>query len=727
MKSNGNNESGKNSYDIAVRQFRQHILPGGLWNRINGRNDAFPPTKVWGYGPAIDPKPDVAPSPASQFNYPAYTVETTSGIPVNVRWINDLVNKDGEFLPHFLPVDQTVHWANPKQKCDTGMMGTDCEGTSQRPYKGPVPIVVHVHGAHVDPHSDGYPEAWWLPAATNIPATYATEGSLFDDANGQPRGRNSGYADYFYRNDQPATTLWYHDHTLGMTRLNVYAGPAGYWLIRGGVNGDSFVDDGTTATENDGILPGPAPVSGDTLLELNAPGLIPGTTDKRSGIREIPILIQDRSFNDDGSLFYPKSRAFFEGVRRDQLRIPLAPYSDVLPIWNPEAFFNTIVVNGTTWPFLNVEPDRYRLRLLNGCNSRFLNLSLIAYDGAGNVLGEIPFYQIGAEEGFLQQVVEIKTGFATLLSGNGTKPASDADRTPAAHQQQALLMGLAERADVIMDFTALPAGTARVRMLNTASDEPFGGFPVVPSDPGTTGQVMEFVLVSDTPAGNNSTPSENLVLPAADPLGPATAVRGVSLNERESLTVCVLADAVSGAYLIPIKKVDCAIVPPAGTIAVHFAPAEAQLGMVDLTGPTPLNYPLDWGDTHSPNFPLVFNLQNGGTPTVYLTENPQIVGGIAPIEEWQIFNFTEDAHPIHLHMVRFQVVGRQAMDGGPSIVGNAPQPTESGYKDTVITYPGEITTVRARFDLPGLYVWHCHILEHEDNEMMRPYIVTEEP
>jgi hypothetical protein len=212
MKSNGNNVTGSNSYDIAMRQFKQQILPGGFWNKINGRHDAFLPTRVWSYGPALDPKPHFAPDPDSQFNYPAYTIETTSGIPVNVRWINGLVNENGEFIPHFLPVDQTIHWANPKQVCDNGMTGTDCEGISQRPYQGPVPMVVHVHGAHVDPHSDGYPEAWWLPAAKNIPAGYATEGKLFDDANGQPKGRNSGYADYSYRNDQPATTLWYHDH-----------------------------------------------------------------------------------------------------------------------------------------------------------------------------------------------------------------------------------------------------------------------------------------------------------------------------------------------------------------------------------------------------------------------------------------------------------------------------------------------------------------------------------
>jgi FtsP/CotA-like multicopper oxidase with cupredoxin domain len=105
---------------------------------------------------------------------------------------------------------------------------------------------------------------------------------------------------------------------------------------------------------------------------------------------------------------------------------------------------------------------------------------------------------------------------------------------------------------------------------------------------------------------------------------------------------------------------------------------------------------------------------------IHVTENPTL----GDTEEWEIYNFTEDAHPIHLHLVRFEVVGRRAIDGGPSIVGNTPQPWETGFKDTVIAYPGEITTVKARFDIPGLYVWHCHIVEHEDNEMMRPYVVS---
>ena len=270
-----------------------------------------------------------------------------------------------------------------------------------------------------------------------------------------------------------------------MTRNNVYAGPAGFWLIRD----DRRWRDRTRL----GTLPGPAPTAGQAVLDLNVPG-----NPVRAAIREIPIVIQDRSFNADGSLFYPSQRAFFQEVRQlNKLNVPFIGdpnnASDISAIWNPEAFFNTIVVNGVTWPALEVEPDLYRFRLLNGCNSRFLNLSLQALDATGAVLGEVPFYQIGAEQSLLPEVVQVTTGFKTALPGNGKIPAA----TPASAPEEALLMGLAERADVIVDFSNLPAGTTKVRMINTADDAPFGGFPNIPANPATTGQVMEFNLVAD--------------------------------------------------------------------------------------------------------------------------------------------------------------------------------------------------------------------------------------
>ena len=591
-------------YEIAVRQFQQQILPTGR-----------PATTVWSYGSVNHP---------GTFNYPAFTLEAKYNSPLRVKWINQLVDASGNYLPHLLAVDPTLHWANPPGPRDERPTFRRNERPTR--YTGPVPIVTHLHGGHSAEEGDGYAEAWYLPAAKNIPAGYFTNGTWYDPFKtkaeailGQPW--EPGSAVFQYANDQRATTLWYHDHSLGLTRLNVYAGPAGFFLIRGGP------DDLPS-----GILPEPAP----------APGDLPGTK-----YYEIPIVIQDRSFNADGSLFYPDSRAFFDGFTG-----PYIPKSDISPIWNPEFFGNAMVVNGNTWPNLNVEPRRYRFRFLNGCNSRFLILKLVSNPLAPRPAAPVlPFVQIGSEGGFL--------------------PA------PVALNQ--LLMGLAERADVVVDFTGLPVGT-EIYLINEAPDEPFGGGQpgeaFEPADPGTTGQVMKFTIVPLTGL-DTSLPVDQLTLPALASLPAAVRTRQLSLNEADS---DVLRDV---------------------------GPREAQLGVMDELG---FPIPKLWMDP--------------------ITENP----GVGDTEVWEIFNFTADAHPIHVHQVMFEVVNRQAlatdeegMSVAPAILTGPPvepEPWETGHKDTIVAYPGQVTRIKARFDIAGLYVWHCHIVEHEDNEMMRPYRVA---
>jgi spore coat protein A len=713
-----------NDYDIAVRQFQQQILPGGIWNTLNGRNDHFPATTVWSYGPASDPQPDstalggklgIAPAPNSQFNYPAYTVESTVNVETDVDWINHLVKDPWHcdwtnpsptgsacnYISHITPVDRSLHWANPEQlPCTDPSKTKDCRPDPsngqilQEPYRGPVPISVHLHGAHVEARSDGYPEAWFLPAANNIPRGYATEGTLVNQY-GAPTNNHPGVASFQYSNDQSSTTLWYHDHALGMTRNNVYAGPAGFWLIREADGGETGLVSGT--------LPSPAPQPGETLAHTNFPASLGGEREK---YREIPIVIQGRSFNADGSLFYPEDRAFFEGLQRGQLRIPfigdLSKPSDISAIWNPEAFFNVMVVNGVAWPSTDVEPDLYRFRLLNGNDSRFLNLSLVVVNPDGSLGAEVPFYQIGAEQGLLPHVVMVSTGFKTALPGNGTIPSP----TPAAAPEEALLMGNAERADVLVDFSALPAGTV-VRMLNTAPDAPFGGFPDLPSDPGTTGQVMEFHVTADTPLGEGFTPPQNLVLSLPDPTdpsntGPLPNPRDMALLEEESALVC-------------------ATIRPNGLIIYDrkATPQEGEPGIcVDAQGQVAASVPF------APKAAVLgINGASGGTVTLWssaLATNP----AVNSTETWELWNWTEDAHPIHLHLVKFKVVNREPFDEAGSLQGpQPPELTEAGWKDTVIAYPGQVTRVNATFDIAGLYVWHCHIVSHEDNEMMVPYCV----
>jgi hypothetical protein len=169
-------------------------------------------------------------------------------------------------------------------------------------------------------------------------------------------------------------------------------------------------------------------------------------------------------------------------------------------------------------------------------------------------------------------------------------------------------------------------------------------------------------------------------------------VRDLALLEEESLDVCIRIKpngnikALGNVRDGPTFLADCAA---AG--GVPFAPKAAVLGT---------------------------NGANGGTVQLWsdpLTTNP----ALGATETWELWNWSADAHPIHLHLVKFKVQDRQVIGGA----ARPPEATEAGWKDTVIAYPGEVTRVKATFDVEGLYVWHCHIVEHEDNEMMVPYCV----
>ena len=712
-------------YNIAVRQFKQQILPGGIWNTLNGRHDSFGPTTVWSYGRAEDGVPDssgiaggavgIAPAPNSSFNYPSFTVENISGRTTTVRWINDLVDADGNYLPHLFAVDQTLHWANPPATgCMDGTNRSDCATMKPAPYTGPVPLVTHLHGAHVNPQSDGYPEAWWLPAAKNIPPGYAKHGDIYDQYN--RANKVPGSAFYAYENTQPATTLWFHDHALGMTRLNVYAGPAGFWVIRNGGHGDSKVK---TAAGGLAVLPGHRP----TTTDIGDPNFNQAV---RARIREIPIVIQDRTFKTNGDLFYPDNRAYFEDLNKPgaapqftdtsgKLDIPfigdMHAASDIPAIWNPEAFFHTMVVNGTTWPYLDVAPALYRFRLLNGCNSRYLNLSLAAFNSEGERLGEVPFYMVGSEQGFFPRVVRIVTGQAVRLTPGAVEPDLP-ESYPARGNKAALLMGPAFRSDVLVDFAHVPEGTVKVRMINNGPDIPFGGFPIDPADmtdARTTGKVMEFRINKPAFASDAlTTAPKDLVLPFEHPISqPVNHTRQVSLNELESNVLCTDVAPDGSVSVVPGSTP-----PECAGGGQAFGPRVALLGTVDTTAGT--STPLHWMEP--------------------ITEDPFL----GDTEIWEIYNMTMDGHPIHLHLVRFEVVNRQplkidsnTMEPIPvvdeSVAPQAPSAWEIGFHDMVTALPGTVTRIKAHFDIVGTYVWHCHIVEHEDNEMMRPYHVRLDP
>ncbi|MFE9307255.1 multicopper oxidase family protein [Streptomyces sp. NPDC006706] len=580
--------AGPDSYTIGIRQFRQQVLPPGL-----------PATTVFGYGSTGHPE---------TFHSPAFTIEARYGRAVQVTWVNQLVDKNGGHLPHLLPVDPTLHWANPPggaERRDSRPTFTSTPG----PYAGPVPVVTHLHGGANTEESDGYAEAWYLPDAQDIPPGYARVGSFYEEfakkseaKSGVPWG--PGEAVFHYANRSRAATLWFHDHTLGITRLNVYAGMSGFYLLRGG-----------PSDLGEGVLPGPAPGLGDP----------PGTR-----YYEIPVVIQDRSFRTDGTLFYPASRALFDGFKG-----PYVPGSDIPPIWNPEYFGNAMVTNGRTWPVLPVEPRRYRFRFLNGCNARTLILKIVTDRLARRpVPAKLSLWQVGSDGGFL----------------------------PAPVRRDQLLLAPAERADVVVDFSSTPVGT-ELYLINEGPDAVFTGgtvgtgFPA--ANPKTTGQVMKFV-VKPLVTADTSTPPAQLTLPPFEPLGAADRTRQVSLGEVASARV------------------------------PGVSPREALLGVIGPNGKPRL---LGWADP--------------------ITEKPTV----GSTEIWEIHNLTKDAHPIHIHEVQFQVVDRQKLPAGGR---RPPEAWERGFKDTVLAYPQETTRVKVRFGQTGRYMWHCHLLEHEDNEMMRP-------
>jgi spore coat protein A len=588
----------RQDYTVDMTQFYEQILPT---TDALGNPTGFGQTLVWGYGGQVTQVPGTT-SPGYFAYSPGATFEAVRGVPVQVTWQNKITQ------PNMFAVDPTLHWANPNNMPMMPPMPWPVYPPGFPDAQSPVPLIPHLHGAEVQSTSDGYPDAWFTASAS------AKYGSAYSTNDEWPSTtKTPGEAVFYYPNAQPPTTLWYHDHALGITRLNVMSGLAGFYLLRD-----------------------PA----DTVAPL-----LP------SGQYEIPLVFQDRSFNLDGSFWFPS--------------VGLNP--TIHPYWQPEFFGNTIMVNGKVWPNLNVEPRQYRFRLLDGSNARFYTISLL--DKVSGTF--LPITQIGGDGGYL----------------------------PAPAAMTSLTIAPGERCDILVDFSALPAGT-QLLMKNTAKAPYPGG---AAADPQTTGQVMQFTVTAGTPVTPAALPATLLTMPV---LTPDATARMLTLTE------------VMGA-----------------------------LGPVEIL--------LDgqkWGAT--------------------ISETPQV----GATEDWIIINPTADTHPIHLHLVQFEVISRQnfqvnkymkawtALNGMPPLTSptvnvpsitpyltgkaQAPAANELGWKDTVQAPTGMVTIIRVRFaplDAPtaGLgtptpgtnlypfdptvgpgYVWHCHILDHEDNEMMRPYQVT---
>ncbi len=565
----------RHEYTVAMALFQEQVLPPSMSLL----------TSVWGYGGTANDALTGAPLGFVQSS-PGPTFEAIRGIPIQVEWQNTISS------PYMFAVDPTIHWANPNNiSTPAPPFATYPPGYPNA--QTPVLLVTHLHGGENQSFYDGGPNQWFTSDGKHGPQ-YSTYNSTTSNA-----------AIYYYPNAQQATTLWYHDHGLGVTRLNVISGLAGFYIIREPKTGTDKVA---------AILP--------------------------TGKYEMPLVIQDRSFNSDGSFYYPSN-----GIE-----------SATHPYWVNSFLGQTIMVNGKVWPNMNVDRGQYRFRILNGSNSRFYNISFS---------NGISFTQIGSDGGYLKAPV-------TLTS---------------------LLLAPAERADIIVDFSNLTSG-AKVILSNNALTTNTS------EEKQTVGQIMQFTI------NNQTGPTPFDLAKAPNPFNPTLSALNFPTLPQ------------------PTKKRILTLFEVMGQNNTKVALLDGQM----------------WDAP--------------------ISEQP----ALGTTEDWIIVNPTMNPHPIHLHLVQFQLVQRETFDAPSyteawtSLNGNPPfnqptknlnlntylanleiplQPNEQAWKDTITVNAGQVVTIRVRFTQqdgsnfpfdatagPG-YVWHCHLLEHEDNEMMRPYKVTQ--
>jgi spore coat protein A, manganese oxidase len=583
-------------------------------------------TTVWGYGTGI-----------GNTSYPGPTILAYEGMPITVSWQNKL-----PLTGHLLPVDTSLHFA---------------DSLTHPLSSGYVPIVTHLHGGHNDSIYDGLPDQWFTQSG---------------GGNG-PRdvGPEFVTSTYTYDNSQQAATLWYHDHALGITRLNVYAGLAGFYVLE---------DQNRLDLVNQGVLP--------------------------SGDYDLGMAIQDRAFTSEGQLYYPAYKndplpGTDETVGDEVPQKFYDTFGDDAPSVVPEFFGDTILVNGMAWPKLNVAAGDYEFRLLNGSDSRFYVLKVSDPN--------VAVHLVGTDGGLLDHAV-------TISDGDGIQQSNEF-----------LVLAPGDRVELVFDFSNLNDGDA-VNLLNVGPKfDPFQGV----RDDGSLVFGTESAGAND-PVGNIM---QFVVDTAIKPFDAKVEDGTVLVKDFEYLMQDANDDHVAD-LATSVRKVGLFEgVDEYDRVTPMLGKAEAGTVITDKMSDGDFG-PLRWD-----------------APT---TEKPLL----GSTEQWDIFNFTADSHPMHLHLTQFQVVEKREIffqDGdGDGIPDDNPingegisykslnegplnyevadiwigekvelRPEEKGWQDTVEVDPHQMMAIVATFDKAGDYVWHCHILSHEDNEMMRPYEVVD--
>jgi spore coat protein A, manganese oxidase len=668
-------------YQIGVQEFSDTLHP------------ALGPTKLWGYVDLTRPI----------LRHLGGLIVTTRNQATRLRLTNTLPAR------HILPLDITIPGSTTAQNR----------------------AAIHLHGGWIPWISDGGPFDWFSPGCPDYASGQSfLNGPLgvLDNIPGAPMA--FGQADYYYPNNQSTRLLWYHDHAWGITRLNAYAGVAtGYLCV-------DLANDAARFTAN-------VPAYADLIpLVWQEKKFVWGTPGNPLAVPAVPAtgtFLTDPTWADvtrpdvqsAGSLWYEHTY---------NPKIWKLKTAGMLPPPDPsiiaEFFGDTILCNGSVFPLATVEPKRYRLMFLNATNARFLNINTFVADATpdGITLTALTAFpanlpgpaitQIGSEGGYLAKEVVFTTSALTAFN----------PKTLAGN----LIMGPAERADVVIDFSAF---AGKDIIIYNDAPAPFpGGAPI-----------------NDYYIGNAANPAMAAAVPGS---GPDTRQL---LRIRVGTTVTVpqpplVATTVGEVYLkatttgldpaplTPITYAAGTVTTPATVIAPLAIPAGATIR------PLTLNEAFDrYGrliqmlGTTAP--------QVGGGFGQPLTNAPTEVVTAGTMEVWQIFNTTADTHPMHFHLVNAQVLSRQSfgMAGGLPVPNKpktlrGPDANELGWKETIKMNPGEVTSILMRFDLAAPpvvaatntpvvippsprtggneYVWHCHILEHEEHDMMRPLVVN---
>ena len=463
-----------------------------------------------------------------------------------------------------------------------------------------------------------------------------------------------GQADYYYPNNQSTRLMWYHDHSLSITRINAYAGLATGYLVL------------------------------DTAQEAALANKVPSINST------VPLIFQDKVFVNPATIgttdptwatvarpdVQSLGSLWYEHIYDPAVfRLLVAPKYLTPP--NPSAiaefFGDTMLCNGTVYPVLTVEPKAYRFIMLNACNARFLNINLFQANPAnpdGIDLSPATLFPTNAPG---PNMIQIGTEGGYLVSE--VTYASPVQFNPATLTGN-LLLGCAERADFIIDFTGMANGT-------------------------------EFIMYNDAPGPfPGGGPETDFYL--GNPLNPVQPLAGTGPDTRQILKI-----RVQGPVTIAEPRPVSPILNPALMDPPPLAPIVTTVPPIPpLVAPpgTPvrnltLNEDFDqYGRLRQLLGTTTPGLVRKGFGLDYLASPTEVVNNNA-VEVWRIFNITADTHPIHFHLVNVQVMSRQpfkVISGRftPTGAARGPEPDELGWKETVKMHPGEAISLIMKFELP---------------------------